>query len=132
MIDPTDVFLEKAQESLAGAESEFANGRYNNCANRCYYACFQAAIYALSEAGIAPAGGQENWEHTFVQGRFVGQLVNRRKLYPASLRDTLSRTFALRAIADYTKEPVSQVRAWRMLRSAREFIEAIATADRSQ
>ena len=35
------IFLAKAEESLAGAESEYANGRYNNCANRCYYACFQ-------------------------------------------------------------------------------------------
>ncbi len=29
-------YLEKAIESLAGAESECANRRYNNCANRCY------------------------------------------------------------------------------------------------
>ena len=42
-----DLYTDKAQESLAGAESEFANGRYNNCANRCYYACFQTAIAAL-------------------------------------------------------------------------------------
>ena len=41
------IFLDKAAESFAGAESELANGRFNNCANRCYYACFQAAIVAL-------------------------------------------------------------------------------------
>jgi len=46
-----ELFLEKAGEALAGAESEFANGRYNNCANRCYYACFQAAIAALTRVG---------------------------------------------------------------------------------
>jgi len=33
-------FLMKADESLAGAEREFAAGAYNNCANRAYYACF--------------------------------------------------------------------------------------------
>jgi hypothetical protein len=33
-------FLLKAEESLAAAASELANGRYNSCANRCYYACF--------------------------------------------------------------------------------------------
>ncbi len=38
MIEPYVLFMEKAQESLAGAESEAANGRHNNCANRCYYA----------------------------------------------------------------------------------------------
>jgi hypothetical protein len=32
--------LLKAEESLAAAASELANGRYNSCANRCYYACF--------------------------------------------------------------------------------------------
>src|SRR5205823_6359850 len=42
---------DKALESLAGAESELANGRYNNAANRAYYACFQAAIAALQRAG---------------------------------------------------------------------------------
>jgi hypothetical protein len=47
------VFLLKAEESLSGAESEFANDRNNNCANRCYYACFQAAIAALLTEGIS-------------------------------------------------------------------------------
>ena len=31
-------YLDKAIKSLAGAESEYANRRYNNCANRCYHA----------------------------------------------------------------------------------------------
>src|SRR6266446_1525926 len=30
------IYLAKAAESLLTAESEFANGRYNSCANRCY------------------------------------------------------------------------------------------------
>lgn len=78
---PTSAFLEKARESLAGAESEYVNERYNNCANRCYYACFQAAIHALQQARIRPGGGQ--WGHDFVQGQFIGLLINRRKGYPA-------------------------------------------------
>jgi uncharacterized protein (UPF0332 family) len=45
------IYLAKATESLLTAESEFANGRYNSCANRCYYACFQAAIAALIREG---------------------------------------------------------------------------------
>lgn len=47
MIESEPLLLEKARESLAGAESEFSNERYNNCANRAYYAVFQAAIVAL-------------------------------------------------------------------------------------
>jgi uncharacterized protein (UPF0332 family) len=56
MEDDATVFLAKAAESLLTAESEFANGRYNSCANRCYYACFQAAIAALIQKGIRPLG----------------------------------------------------------------------------
>lgn len=46
-LEETELFLLKALDSINGAESEFANRRYDNCANRCYYACFQAAISAL-------------------------------------------------------------------------------------
>ena len=61
------IYLTKAEESIRTAESEFANGRYNSCANRCYYACFQAAIAALLSEGIRPRG---QWSHEFVQGQF--------------------------------------------------------------
>jgi uncharacterized protein (UPF0332 family) len=57
MIDVDDLFLQKAEESLAGAASEFVNARYDNAANRCYYACFQAAISALTREGLQPPGG---------------------------------------------------------------------------
>ena len=58
------IYLAKATESLLTAESEFANGRYNSCANRCYYACFQAVIAALLHEGIRPRG---QWSHAFVR-----------------------------------------------------------------
>ena len=117
------MYLLKAEESLAGAESEFANGRYNNCANRCYYACFQTAIAALQLAGVTPRGS--TWGHAFVQARFAGQLINRRKIYPANLRDVLLRTLTLRQTADYAPDSVSQVEAARAIRRTRGFVEAI-------
>ena len=125
MQEPESVFLEKAEKSLAGAASEFVNGRYNNCANRCYYACFQAAIFALSAVSIQPPGRDGQWGHDFVQAQFNGQLVNRRKLYPTSVHPTLEQTYRLRAIADYKQDPVSEIRAIRALRRAEEFLEAI-------
>ena len=67
-----EIYLTKAIESLLTAEIESINGRYNNCANRCYYACFQAAITALLSEGIRPAG---QWNHQFVQAQFVGVLI---------------------------------------------------------
>ena len=124
---PLENALAKADESLAGAESEFINGRYDNCANRSYYACFQAAIFALMRAGVTPSGAQDAWAHTFVQSRFVGDLISRRKLYPADLRDVLSRTLFVRQVADYKEQPVSETQASRAGRHARRFVEAIKT-----
>lgn len=62
MVDAHDVLLARAGESLAGAESEFADGRYNNVANRRYSACYQAAVAALRHAGVQPpAGADGQW-----------------------------------------------------------------------
>ena len=125
MIEPeiTEIYLLKAEESLAGAESEFVNSRYNNTADRCYYACFQAAIAALTQQGIQPGRGL--WRHEFVQGEFVGALINIRKLYPSDLRDTLPRNLILRQMADYEPRQVTQVQANRAVRRTRSFIEAV-------
>ena len=123
MTQQANNYLEKAAESLAGAESEYVNGRYNNCSNRCYYACFQAAITALLIGGLRPAGQQ--WSHTFVQGRFIGDLINRRKQYAAGHRDTLPRVYDLRLMADYDDEPVTQTQAMRALRRSRDLVTAV-------
>jgi uncharacterized protein (UPF0332 family) len=121
--DESILFLGKAVESLAGADSERVNRRYNNCANRCYYACFQAAIAALYAAGIRPTGGQ--WTHTFVHGQFAGQLIRRRKLYAAALRDTLPRLQKLRHEADYATYQVTETEATRAFRRSQAFVRAI-------
>ncbi|MGH2533116.1 MAG: HEPN domain-containing protein [Thermomicrobiales bacterium] len=123
MTDDPEALLLKAAESLAGAESEFVMGRYNNCANRCYYACFQAAVSALRRAGIARRG--EEWGHDFVQAQFAGHLVNRRKLYSPVLRDVLPRCFALRQTADYEGQQITETQASRALRRTREFVGSV-------
>lgn len=123
MADGSNIFLVKAREALAGAESEYANERFNNSANRCYYACFQAAVHALTRAGIVPRG--RLWSHEFVQGQFVGQLINRRKVYPAELREILPATQVLRETADYGDNWVTRREAPRALRHTRMFLEAV-------
>ncbi len=125
MIDGPDEFLEKAEESFAGAESEYVNTRYNNCANRCYYAAFQAAIFALARAGIRPPGVSDKWGHDFVQAQFIGQLINRQKVYPAELRNTLEQNYRLRETADYRRDHVTEVRAARAIRRTEAFVETI-------
>ena len=124
---PTDIaiqtFWDKALENIDSAASELTNRRYNAAANRAYYAVFHAAIVALLRAGTRPPGVQ--WGHGFVQAQFSGQLVTRRKVYPAALRDTLPRLEELRERADYGLTHVSQTQAVRAVRRAQEFIEAI-------
>jgi uncharacterized protein (UPF0332 family) len=124
-VDEAQVFLAKAEESLAGAASERANGRYHNCANRCYYACFQAAIAALMRAGIRASGREGRWSHAYVQAQFAGELIARRKLYPATLRETLTRTYLLRETADYKVDQVSSAQAERAMRRTLDFVTAV-------
>src|ERR671914_2229640 len=118
----TTIYLTKAIESLLTAESEFANGRYNSCANRSYYACFQAAIAAILNEGIRPAG---QWNHQFVQAQFVGVLINKRKRYESELRRVLADNQSLRDKADYRPEFVTAIQASRALRRTRLFVTAI-------
>ena len=118
-------FRAKAGESLVAAESEYANGRYNTCANRCYFSCFRAAVVALLRAGIRPHGEEREWGHGFVQAQFAGQLVTRRKLYSRALRDTVPQLATLLETADYEPDFVSQTRAARALRRAQEFVAAV-------
>ncbi len=120
-----DAYLRKAQESLESAESEYANRRYNSCANRCYYACFQAAVAALLMAGIGPRGPSGQWGHGYVQAMFNGQLINRRKLYPGDLGGVLTNHYDLRQAADYSPNAVTQKRADRALRRSQGFVRAI-------
>jgi uncharacterized protein (UPF0332 family) len=129
MAEARDAFLAKALDSLASAEIEVASGRYDNAANRCYYAGYQAAIAALEAAGIYPAAGtRARWTHEGVQSQFVGVLINRRKRYPSELRDVLSSLFALRLKADYTRNRVSEAEARRAVRRCRELVVAIQSA----
>lgn len=114
-------YLAKAFESLAGAESELAAGRYNNAANRAYYAAFQAAIHALSTEGER----RDIWGHDFVQAQFSAQFINRRKVYPAELRDVLSRLAIIRGTADYALAGIGRTQANRAVQLAKRFVEVV-------
>lgn len=118
-------YLTKAEESLASAESDFAAGRYNSCANRVYYACFQAAITALLRAGVGPSPRDGQWRHDAVQAQFVDRLVNRCKEFPPELRDTLERLMRLRQTADYEPNAVPVAQVERAMRRGRAFVDAV-------
>ncbi len=116
------IYQAKATESLLTAESEYVNGRYNSCVNRCYYSCFQAAIVALLREGIRPRG---QWSHEFVHAQFVGVLINQRKRYDSDLRRVLADNQILRDQADYRAELVTPTQASRALRRSRMLVNAV-------
>jgi uncharacterized protein (UPF0332 family) len=118
-----DLYWDKAIESLTGAESELAHGRYNNAVNRAYYAAFQAAVAVLLNEGVRTRDGR--WAHTFVQSEFIGKLINRRHRYPSGLRDTLTTLQVLRHDADYRGGTIKRPEANRAVRRSREFVEAL-------
>lgn len=117
----------RARESLAGAASEFEEGRFNNCANRAYYAAFQAAIATLVHEGIQSK--TDGWPHTFVQSEFAGKLVNRRHLFPPHFRDVLADLQIIRHQADYSDVSLTRSLASQALRRSREFVETILARD---
>jgi uncharacterized protein (UPF0332 family) len=123
VIELNRAFLDRALESLAGARIDYDGGRYDNAANRSYYACFQAAIFALQMEGFQAV--RREWGHEFVQAQFNGLLINRRHRYPADLRATLSENYNLRVQADYVDNPVAQAQASRALRRAERFVAAV-------
>lgn len=125
MIDFVGSFLDKARESVTGARVEYEGGRYNNAANRSYYACFQAAIHALMLEGIRIPGGGNEWGHDFVPAQFIGQLINRRHRYETALRDTLHENYRMRVRGDYERRQVTEVHASRALWRAERFVQAV-------
>jgi hypothetical protein len=60
-----------------------------------------------------------------VQAQVAGELIGRRKVYAAALRETLSRTYLLREAADCTGDQVSSTQAERAVRRTREFVAAV-------
>lgn len=63
MPDHFNLHRRKALLALAGAESEFAAGRYNNAIGRAYYYCFHLAVAARIAAGERPDRTPERWRH---------------------------------------------------------------------
>lgn len=121
-----DELLRKARAALAGAASELDHGRYEHVANRCYYACCQAVVAALTAEGIRLAAGSDGrWSHSAVQAQFNELLINRRKRYGANLRPTLGDLATLRQKADYSRRPVTKSEAQSALRQAERFVHAV-------
>lgn len=125
MLEQVGTFLDKARESVTGARVEYEGGRYNNSANRSYYAVFQAGIHALIMDGVRRQSGGTEWGHAFVEAQFVGLLIYRRHRYDTTLRDAMRENRTLREDADYDSHGVTPVRASRSLQRAERFVAAV-------
>jgi uncharacterized protein (UPF0332 family) len=119
--EDVEPYLSKAQECLAGAESELVNRRFHNATNRAYYAAYNAAIVALIRAGLFTP----RWPHDQVHALFAGQLIMRRKLYSGDMRRVLSDLMVERTRADYGLERVSRSVAQDAVRKANLFLNRV-------
>ena len=113
--------LEKAEEFVKAAQRCLEEGWYNSAVSRAYYAMFQAARAALAAVGIH----RPWWRHGSLQATFSTELVQRRKLYPASCVRDLAEAMELRHSADYNDSHVPPRRASRVVRSAAEFVSRV-------
>ncbi|MDM8517315.1 HEPN domain-containing protein [Desulfobacterales bacterium HSG16] len=114
-------FLDKAKENLAAAKICFDNGFYNACANRAYYAAFQAAVSALADRGIK----REKLDHKWVQAEFNGKLIKRRKIYPGRMKSHLVKMQIVRDRADYSTQKVNKKAAQRQIGRVEDLITHI-------
>jgi len=114
--------MAKARESLASAESDFVAARYNSCANRVYYACFQAMWVAL---GDPPAGA---WRHIGITRRFCSGQWADPPIAPtgfAALYRRLLALYELRLDAHYRAQPVRPQQAQQGLDTVVEVIQVV-------
>ncbi len=118
-----DVMMDKARESLASAEADLAARRFNSCANRAYFACFQAALSVMIHQGMASANS--TIAHQTVATQFAEQLVRRRKLFPARITGELYDLMVWRHQADYQTAPISSRRTREAVRRASQFLEIV-------
>ena len=116
------VYLAKARQSLQTAQYAYAQGDYDSCASRAYFAVFQGEIAALIKL---TAFRQDRWGHDRVQEEFNRRLIRTRKLLPAALRSIHNDLIGRRHIADYTDQHLSARIAEHCLRQAAEMLTAI-------
>ena len=114
------IYLRKAHENLRSAEKAFDDAAYNACANRAYYAAYQAAIAVLRAKGFTP-----KTDHEVVQAMFSSELINRRKVFPSRLKSYLPNLQTLRNVADYEPVEITKRQAHFQLKQAQEFITII-------
>lgn len=120
----TKEIMDKAEKALASASILFDAGDSDGATNRAYYAMFDAAIAALSRAGVGLAQDQHK-THGGLIGSFGLHLVQTGRL-PAESGRALNRVQELRLTADYLAEPVPLEKARWAIEEANGFVAAVS------
>ena len=120
----TPIGMEKAHKALASAKILLEAGDTDGATNRAYYAMFDAAMAALSWAGIG-TGQSPPKTHTGLIGSFGQHLVKTGHL-PAEFGRSFNRVHELRLTADYLSEPVATDKAQWAIDEATSFVAAIS------
>ena len=115
MKDEFLVYLTKAEESLSGAELEFAAGYYNNCANRCYTPAFRQPCTPWRDSRSCRRVARPRGGTTHSSPVFARELVTRRKALPAAVSSVISRAYEL---PSPTGGRLSKLRGRRSIRHA--------------
>ena len=118
------IYLAKAEQCLAGAALAVAHGQYNNAANRAYYGAFQAAIAALTTAGVEPPTSRY-WAHDFVLREYCLRLAGPGGAYAPSSGAVLKALQDERLKADYEVELLSRASGERAVVIARQFVDTV-------
>jgi uncharacterized protein (UPF0332 family) len=116
--------MDKAEKALGSARILLDAGDSDGATNRAYYAMFDAAIPALSWAGVGLAQDQHR-THGGLIGSFGLHLVQTGRL-PAELGRALNRVQELRLTADYLAEPVPLEKARWTIEEAIGFVAAVS------
>jgi uncharacterized protein (UPF0332 family) len=116
------IYLAKAKNGLRTAQSAHAQGDFDSCASRAYFAVFHGEIAALIKL---TEFRQVQWRHDRVQEEFNRRLIQARKVFPASLRSIHDDLIGRRHLADYADQHVGARLAEQCLRRAVEMLTAI-------
>ena len=115
--------LKGARQILEGAKVLLAQGDFQGCVSRCYYATYQAMWAAVGAPEKKP-----RWEHfgiimTFVRGAWcTPQVVHRGPGVFEQQRFALRRLYDLRLRADYRLDVIPQQEAQWAVHIAQEII----------
>jgi len=111
--------LGRAKESLTDVLISIQNERWNNAANRLYYACFYAAIALLLKDGY------ETRTHNGVK-ILLGLHYVKKGIISKELNHAYRRMFSLRQTGDYDDlVMITENKVVPLLKLAKQFIETI-------